>query len=100
MPTCPPGYNCTFNHVKIPFHGPWWEGPWGIALAVLVVIAITAILITIAYYIQQSKVVTASNRERAQIRANQLAIEEQRTMQLDAAKGNPDMIKIVRDLQR
>jgi flagellar biosynthesis/type III secretory pathway M-ring protein FliF/YscJ len=112
-PVCPPGYTCTFtpNHPKIPYDGPWWETTWGIVLAAGALIALVAILCTIAVMWRDARSVRLraqadqrrydqQERVRREEREHALAIEEQRTMQLDAAKGDPEMLRLVRDMQR
>lgn len=100
-PVCPPGYHCRFDPVKHShFYAHWWNGPWGIVVAILAVAGIVAIFCTIAVQwrqVRETKLHQALDRD---TRMSQLAIEEQRTMQLDAAKGNPEMLKIVREMQR
>ena len=37
------------------------------------------------------------NRQRELERAHELAIEQQRTIQADMAKGNPEMLRLIRE---
>src|SRR4051794_40989169 len=100
-PTCPSNYHCKFDPIKPGYHwAHWWDGPWGIVVAVAIVVAVTIMVCTIAYQWKEIRDNRARYVATKEDRANKLAIEEQRTMQLDAAKGNPDMLKIVRDMQR
>jgi hypothetical protein len=76
-PACPPHYTCTFSPKNPPHYwAHWYDGPWGIVVALAAVAALTA--------------------EGERQRQHALAVEEQRTMQLDAAKGSPEMLKLVR----
>lgn len=97
--TCPEGYTCKFTKVKEPFEGPWWEGAWGIVVAIGGIIAVTIILLTVAYYYKEHRDNIRRSKDLERERSNALAIEEQRTMQLDAAKGDKEMLKIVRALE-
>lgn len=113
-PTCPPGYDCTFTPTPPPqphYLGPWWETSWGIVVAGATLIALVAILCTMAVMWRDARStrLNAEARQRELERQEQarreerdhaLALEEQRTMQLDAAKGNPEMLRVVREMQR
>lgn len=112
-PTCPPGYDCTFTKVGPPPHvyAHWWDGPWGIIVAA---IAIVGVVIVLCFLIDAIKDARGARRqalgyreekamqaaEQREQRQHALAIEEQRTMQLDTAKGDPEMLRIVREMQR
>lgn len=103
-PTCPADYNCTFTllHPRVVEHqlGPWWHGPGGLAVAILAVIGIVIIAITIA--IKVSDLFESRNKRRQQYietqeqRKHDLAMEEQRTMQAEQAKGDPEMLRLIR----
>lgn len=104
-PVCPPGYICRFVPVEKPYHyAHWWDTQWGIFVAVIALFALVLIVYTIAYYVHEHRKTVMQNISRRdelrQQRAHDLAIEEQRTMQLDAAKGNPEMLKIVRQVYK
>jgi hypothetical protein len=116
QPLCPTNYNCTFNP-KIP-HGwvPWYQDNSGAIMAFIGIIAITAIIITLAYYWYQYREMRNRNgwlskRERRQERelaekreirslAARQQVAEQITMQIDACKGNPEMLTIVKQMQK
>ncbi len=97
-PECPPSYTCTFN-LKDLDPGPWWLGDAGIAVAIVGIIALTIVLTSLAYWRHERKADRQRWQEREAERTHKLAVEEQRTMQLDSAKGNPETLKIVRDMQ-
>lgn len=114
-PACPLHYTCTFTpqqrYVVTEKLGPWWHGGGGLAVGILIVIALAAIIIFTIGVVEEYRDNrrTEAYNERAQLaeqtqkreeRQHTLDIEEQRTMQIDAAKGNPEMLKIVKDLQR
>lgn len=101
-PVCPPGYTCTFNPPDLPGHvyDPWWTGPWGIVAGGACIVAFVICVWICAYYWNERRSARQSWLERKEARANDLAMQEQRTMQLDAAKGNPEMLKMVREMQR
>lgn len=99
-PSCPPHYTCQFKPNNPHYWAHWWDGPWGIAVSILMLVALCVIVAIIGYWwheVHESKRRERLNREE---RANRLALEEQRTMQLDAAKGNPEMLKLVQEMQR
>lgn len=70
-------------------------------MAIIAIIAIACLLAWLMTIISDSKDATREKRfnseERERQRQHDLAIEEQRTMQADAAKGNPEMLKIIRE---
>ena len=99
-PTCPQDYVCSFTpiHPRIITHtiGPWWHGAGGLAVAIVAVLAIASVLAYLIYWIADSR---RDNRERKDLereRQHKLAIEEQRTIQADLAKGNPEMLAEIR----
>jgi hypothetical protein len=96
-PACPPHYTCTFSPKNPPHYwAHWYDGPWGIVVALAAVAALTAVLVTVAYYVREHRAQVLRIREGERQRQHALAVEEQRTMQLDAAKGSPEMLKLVR----
>lgn len=100
-PTCPTGYHCKFDPAKpVHYWAHWWDGPWGIVVAFAVVAALVAIICTIVVQWARIRGEKAERRAQTEERANRLAIEEQRTMQIDSAKGSPEMLKIVREMQQ
>lgn len=101
-PVCPPNYVCTFtpHHPQKHFVGPWYEGTAGIVVSIISIIAITIIVICGIYYAYKAGAERREQRVRDRERQFELAREEQRTMQLDAAKGDPEMLKMVREMQQ
>lgn len=104
IPTCPSDYNCDFTlvHPRVIYHdiGPWWQhtAGWIVAIVVAILIAcLVAYVVSLVHEIHKDK---QGSLERERERQNKMTLKEQRTMQLDAAKGNPEMLKIVRDMQR
>jgi uncharacterized membrane protein len=101
-PVCPPHWKCEFNPVVIKHHfiGPWYETGWGIVVAILAIIALAIILCTLIVYIREARGqrLDLESEERMRLRkeAHELALEEQRTMQADAAKGNIEFLKVLR----
>lgn len=104
MPNCPPHYTCTFTPKNPPLPGPWWEHSAGIAVAIVGIVALAIVLTTLAYYLHTHLTEKANRddrrRQNAEAHAHALAIEEQRTMQLDAAKGNPEVLRLVQEMAR
>jgi hypothetical protein len=100
-PNCPAHYSCTFTPLNPPhYYAHWYDGPWGIVVAILIVAGFVIVACTAFYYWKEHADTKRAAVERERGRQNQLAIEEQRTMQLDAAKGNPEMLKLVRESYR
>lgn len=100
-PSCPTGYKCEFTPKGPPHYWVhWWDGPWGIVVALVCVAALVAILCTIAVQVKQLRENKQRFAREKELRAHEQFIEEQHTMQLDAAKGDPEMLKIVRSMQR
>jgi uncharacterized protein HemX len=100
---CPQDYSCTFTltHPRtIVTHDLWWHGPWGIVVALVAILALAAIIGLTIYWIMETRRDTQLRQQQyRQIQdqqAHTLAMEEQRTMQADAAKGNPEMLKLIR----
>lgn len=104
-PACPPGYQCQFDPVAPHhFYAHWWDGPWGIVLAILVVAAAVAILCTIAVQWHEAannkRIVQQKERDKIRDQEHARALEEQRTMQIDACKGNAELLAMVREMQK
>lgn len=101
-PVCPPGWTCTFDPPPRPPgpQYPWWEGPWAIVLTGAAIIAFVLAVWIMAYYWNERKRAKQNAITEREKREHDRFIEEQRTMQLDAAKGNPEMLKAVREMQR
>jgi len=99
-PVCPEGYTCTFKPPKAPYDGPWWETTWGIVIAGLVIVALAIVLLTIVNLRHQRQEVEGSRLERQREREHEETLAEQTTMQVDMAKGNPEMIRFLDDKRR
>jgi hypothetical protein len=104
-PACPPNYECTFTP-SAPHHvyDPWWTGPWGpwVTLAAIVALAVVLVWLIVA---MTDTVQTRGNRRREaererETRDHELALAEQLTMQLDSAHGDPEVLKLIRTMQR
>lgn len=98
-PECPPHYICNFSPQPPPEHhwqGPWWETDWGIVVSILGVIGLTVAICWAVYYLHETHVARLQDKRQRDQRAYELAIEEQRTIQADAAKGDPEMLKLIR----
>lgn len=101
-PICPPDYVCTFTP-KIPTHpftGPWYNGTWGIVIAGLAITAIVIILCTLIYWLAENAKDKRSAIAQRDKRSQAVQLSEQFSMQLDSAKGNEEILKIVKDQQR
>ena len=111
-PVCPPGWTCTFHPPKAPEHvfDPWWTGPWGIVAAGAALLAAVIVVWIVSYYLHEAARSRRAAEENAQRRREAITaererrdherfLEEQRTMQLDAANGNPEVLRIVREMQ-
>jgi uncharacterized membrane protein len=99
-PVCPKGYECVFTPPDVPFQGPWWEGSWGIVVGILAVVALVIVLCTMLWWHHERASDKTRRKEREAERKHALDVEQQRTMQLDAAQGNPEVLKLVRDIHR
>lgn len=113
VPYCPPKWACDFTPPSVPKHvfDPWWSGGNGaIFAATIVVIAIVVIIVVIAMSIGEAiqnrsdnKLALSKEREQhednRELRAQKLAIEEQRTMQIEAAHGNPEILKLIKEME-
>lgn len=102
-PICPQDYSCTFTLVHpriIVTHDVWWHGLWGIVVVFAGIFAFAVIIILTVYSILETRrkvqLRKQQYREVQDQRVHDLAMEEQRTMQADAAKGNPEMLKLIR----
>lgn len=85
-PTCPSGYKCTFTPPKAPeFHhlGPWWEGTWGVIIAILIIAALVTIMYLLCESWVERRKVKLMHEDRQRIREHDLLMAEQKTMQLD-----------------
>jgi uncharacterized membrane protein len=105
VPACPPHYECTFTPVA-PKHywTHWYDGPWGIVVSIVALVAVASIVITLAYYWKEARdakrrAVMADRSAREQ-REQQRFVEEQRTMQLDACKGDKELFKLAQQSVR
>jgi hypothetical protein len=96
-PVCPANYSCTFSPDRPPRYDVWWEGPWGIVVACLIVIVVASVLAYVASLAHERWEVRNAERRRDADHQRKLAIEEQRTLQLDTAKGNPEVLKMIND---
>lgn len=95
-PACPPGWTCKFSQPTPHFVGPWYDGTAGIILASCALAAVVVCVAIVAYYsasIRRARLDAAAQKRRED---HELALEEQRTMQADAAKGSPEMLKLIR----
>lgn len=103
-PTCPQDYSCTFTkvHPRVIYHtvGPWYQhtAGWIVAITAILVIGSLLAYIAVQWLDLRDRRESASQAERQREleRAHELAIEEQRTMQADMAKGDPEMLKLIR----
>jgi hypothetical protein len=101
-PACPPNYTCTFTPKPPPqpHHiGPWWEGSWGTVALIVAIAAVTFVLCWLAYYWFEAVKDKRSRRTERERRDYDLALNEQFTAQIDMAKGDPEMLKIVQAQQ-
>lgn len=99
-PACPERWDCTYVYNEPPYDGPWWETSAGTWVAILGIIVLAVVLCTMTYYWWQWREAKLDDARRERERRHNLAIEEQRTMQLDAAKGNADLLRMVRESHR
>jgi uncharacterized membrane protein len=98
-PSCPTDYTCTFTpvHPRIITHtiGPWWHGAGGLVVAILAVIALVCLLAFVAHLISEARAERRNHEDIERERQNKLAIQEQYTMQIDSAKGNAEILKMI-----
>lgn len=100
LPTCPQDYTCTFTrlHPRVVNHtlGPWYQHTAGVIVAVIAILAVASVA-AYAFNLHSEHTRRRDITRQQEIqRAHDLAIEEQRTMQADAAKGSPEMLKLIR----
>jgi uncharacterized membrane protein len=101
-PVCPPNYTCTFTP-KPPEHhyiGPWWEGAWGTVATIVALVVVAFVLCWFAYYWYEAVKDKRERRAARERREYELALQEQFTAQVDMAKGDEAMLKIVQEQQR
>lgn len=104
---CPTDYTCNFTRIRprVIEHtvGVWWHGAAGWVVAIILVLALASAVSYIAYlsykYRDAKREREKQERLMAADRKQKLALEEQRTLQLDAAMGNPEMLKIIKDMK-
>jgi phosphate/sulfate permease len=100
QPICPTGYKCAFTPPDPPpNYDVWWQGPAGVVVALITVVAVCALIAYIVYLLHERSEAKQRRLDREKQRAYELAVEEQRTMQIDGAKGNPEMLTLVKNLQ-
>lgn len=101
IPWCPQDYNCTFTlvHPRVAVHhiGPWWNGLGGIVVVITAIVALALVLAISMNGITELRKRRLDYNEKREIRAHELAIEEQRTYQAEQAKGNPEILKLIRE---
>jgi hypothetical protein len=99
-PVCPPDYTCTFTrlHPRVVNHtlGPWYQHTAGWVVAVIAILALACVAAYAVSLHHQIRYRRQIQREHDDQRKHDLAIEEQRTMQADAAKGDPEMLRLIR----
>jgi len=101
-PVCPPNYDCTFTPNPPEQHhiGPWWEGAWGTVATIALIVAVVFVLCWCAYYWYEAAKDKRQRRAAREEREHTLAMAEQFTAQIDMAKGDDEMLKIVQEQQR
>lgn len=101
-PVCPPNYRCTFTPKPPERHhiGPWWEGSWGTVATIVALVVVAFVLCWFAYYWYEAVKDKRSRRSTREQREYELAMQEQFTAQVDMAKGDDQMLKIVQEQQR
>ena len=110
LPTCPPDYACTFTpiHPRIITHvhvaGPWYDQTLGIIALSIGGLAVIAGLVYLLAAVVDRHAQLVDRRDEAERRklerAHDLAMSEQRTMQMDMAKGNPEIADIAKGLMK
>lgn len=102
---CPQDYTCSFVqvHPRIIEHthtvGPWWQHTAGWLVAIIAIIAIASVIAYSISLIQEGHKDRSKRNERQLEQKHKLAIEEQKTMQIDMAKGDPEMLKMIREMK-
>jgi hypothetical protein len=107
-PICPPGWFCTFTQApQVVVHPrvvhppqPWWEGWGGVAMAaaaLLVVLCVALVVINHWVKARQARHLDAQEREK---RAHRERVAESFAVAVSEAKGNSEILKLVRDTQR
>jgi uncharacterized protein HemX len=97
VPACPPEWVCEFSPVKDPGPQlPWWEQSGGGVLVGVAIVGAIILLITLAYYVLEARKAKHNAQARIVEAKEKRLVEEQRTMQADAAKGDPEMLKLIR----
>lgn len=100
LPQCPQDYTCTFTpvHPRTIYHtvGPWWQHTAGWIVLIVAILAVTFITVWVIEAYAASRRALRDKQDEQLERANKLAIEEQRTYQIDASKGNPELLKILK----
>lgn len=98
-PTCPSNYNCTFTlvHPRNIYHnlGPWWEHSAGWIVAIIGLLCLMTVLIVATVYIARWREDVRDRIEREQRRQHDLQAAEQKTLLADAAKGHPEIVKML-----
>jgi hypothetical protein len=103
MPTCPQDYNCNFTliHPRVIYHnhtvGPWWQHTAGWVVAIVAAIALACVIAYIAKLYSDRQDAKLAFTEREKDRQHKLDLEEQYTMQAELAKGDPNMLREIRN---
>ena len=99
-PVCPEGYDCKFTPIEEKYIGPWYESTAGTWVTVLAIIALACLLAWLVFLWYESREQKRGHRERHELRQHKQMLAEQFSTQMDMAKGDPEMLKIVREQQR
>lgn len=100
-PVCPEHYKCIFTPPKSPpNYDVWWQGPWGVVAGLAVIVAVTIVLGMIVTYWAQGRAEARRERGRVREQEHKRLMAEQLTMQMDSAKGSPELLKIIREQSR
>ena len=98
-PVCPPDYTCQFTlihpHTIVRSTDPWWQLSAGWVVALIAVIVAGAVVAYASYLAHEARRDIRARSERERQRQHDLNLAEQRTMQVEQAKGNPEMLKII-----
>lgn len=98
-PTCPTGYACTFTPKNVN-PGPWWEGTWGTVVAIGGVIGLLCLLAWAAWLLAEARAERRRDARERENRAHKERLAEHFAHQLDAAEGSPEMLDLIREMQR